>query len=139
MSADGMIKALKPYNLAFYVPILFFVGSSLMTFMFTTYNAKGSMFNSNDNDMLLSMPIKPSTILASRFIFIILWNMLISLAIMTPVFAVYVMNAHVTLSFYLYAVFIFLLLPVVPTIISSIIGYIIAYLTSKRILKTGLK
>jgi ABC-2 type transport system permease protein len=134
-SANSTAEALVKYDLIVYMPIIFFIGSSIATFMFTMYNAKSSMFNSNDNDLLLAMPIKPSTILASRLIFIILWNMLISLAIMTPVFAVYVMNAHVTLSFYLYAVFIFLLLPVVPTIISSIIGYIIAYLTSKSNIK----
>jgi ABC-2 type transport system permease protein len=131
MSADGMIKALKPYNLAFYVPILFFVGSSLMTFMFTTYNAKGSMFNSNDNDMLLSMPIKPSTILASRLIFIVLWNMLVSLAVMIPVCIIYAMNVHVSFSYYFFCFFIFLLLPIIPTILASVIGYAIAYFTSK--------
>jgi ABC-2 type transport system permease protein len=135
MTANSAAKTLVQYNLIVYMPILFFIGSSLSTFMFTMYNAKASMFNSNDNDLLLAMPIKPSTILASRLIFIILWNMLVSLAIMTPAFVVYVMNTHVTFSFYLYAVFIFLLLPVVPTIIASIIGYIIAYLTSKSNIK----
>jgi ABC-2 type transport system permease protein len=135
MSANNIAKTLVQYNLITYMPVLFFIGSSFMIFMVTADSAKGNMFNSTDNDLLLSMPIRPSTILASRLIFVILWNLLISFAIMLPTFITYILNTHVTLGFYLYALFIVLLLPIIPTILASIIGYIVAYLTSKSNIK----
>jgi ABC-2 type transport system permease protein len=135
MATNNVAKTLVQYNLIIYLPVLFFIGSAFMTFMLTMNNAKTNMFNSNDNDLLLSMPIRPSTILASRLIFIILWNLLISVSIMLPTFIVYALNTHVTLGFYFYAIFIILLLPVIPTVLSCILGYVIAYFTSKSNVK----
>jgi ABC-2 type transport system permease protein len=54
---------------------------------------------------------------------------------MIPTFVVYALNTHVTLGFYLFAFFIFLLSPIVPTILACIIGYVVAYLTSKSNVK----
>lgn len=129
--AKGAADVLSKFNLISYMLVLFFILSSFTTFMFTIYNAKSSMFNANDNDLLLSMPIKPSTILASRLIFIMAWNLMTSLFVMVPAFVVYAMYVNVSFVYYLYAFITFILLPVIPTILASIFGYIIAYFTSK--------
>lgn len=131
MYAKGAADFLGKYNLMTYMIVLFFFLASFSTFMFTVYNAKGSMFNSNDNDLLLSMPIKPSTILASRLLYVTLWNLLTSIFVMLPAYIVYAMKVSVPATYYFDTVIVFLLLPVVPTILASILGYIIAYFTAK--------
>lgn len=129
--AKGMADMLSQYQMISYMLVIFFVGASLATFMFSVYNAKNSMFNSADNDLLLSMPIKPTTILASRIIYITVWNLITSLFVMIPAFVAYAKNVDVTISYYLYAFIVLLFLPVIPTILASIIGSVIAYFTSK--------
>lgn len=129
--AKGAADYLNQYNMISMMLIMFFIGSSFATFMFTIYNAKSSMFSANDNDLLLSMPIKANTILASRLIYIMLWNLLTAFFVMLPAFVVYAMNVDVSFMYYILAFIVFILLPVIPTILASVIGYVIAYLTSK--------
>lgn len=133
--ANNAITFLSDYQMISYAITLFFVGATFSTFMFTVYNAKSAMFNANDNDMLLSLPIKPSTILASRLIYIMIWNLITCLFVMGPVFIVYAIKVNVSMAYYPYALIVFLLLPVIPTIIASVIGYIIAYFTAKSNMK----
>ena len=131
MYAKGAADFLNDYKMISFLLTLFFIASSFTTFMFTIYNAKSGMFSASDNDLLLSMPIKASTILASRLVYVMLWNLGTSLFVMVPAFVVYAMNVEVTFIYYIFAFITFILLPVIPTILASIIGYIIAYLTSK--------
>lgn len=133
--ANNAITFLSDYQMISYAITLFFIGATFSTFMFTVYNAKSAMFNADDNDMLLSLPIKPSTILASRLIYIMIWNLVTSLFVMVPVFIVYATNVDVPMAYYPCALIVFLLLPVIPTIIASVIGYIIAYFTAKSNIK----
>jgi ABC-2 type transport system permease protein len=111
--------------------IIFFFIASFATFMFTIYNAKSGMFNVEDNNLLISMPIKPSIILGSRLIYIALGNLLAAMFIMGPAFIVYAKYVDVSFAYYILAFLTFIFLPIIPTILASIIGYIIAYLTSK--------
>ncbi|HHT38222.1 MAG TPA: ABC transporter permease [Mollicutes bacterium] len=128
---SNVANALNEYHLITYMPVLFYLLSTFMVFMFTTYNAKGSMFNSKDNDLLFSMPIKHSDILGSRLIYVYLWNLMTSLFFIAPTFIVYAIKVDVPFIYYIYAFIIFILLPIIPTILASVIGMIIAYLTSK--------
>lgn len=129
--ASMMADSFEKVGLLPFMITVFFIMASFSIFMFSIFSAKGSMFNSDDNDLLLSLPIKPSTILASRLIYLYLWNLLTSLIFILPAIIVYVMRADVSFMFYIAALISFILLPVVPTIIASVIGYIIAYFTSK--------
>ena len=135
---SNVANALNEYHLITYLPVLFYLLSTFMVFMFTTYNAKGSMFNSKDNDLLFSMPIKHSDILGSRLIYVYLWNLMTSLFFIAPTFIVYAIKVDVPFIYYIYAFIIFILLPIIPTILASVIGMIIAYLTSKTSRKIGL-
>jgi ABC-2 type transport system permease protein len=50
---------------------------------------------------------------------------------MGPALVIYAIKVDVSFSYYIYAILVFLLLPVIPTILASLIGYLVAYLTSK--------
>lgn len=123
--------ALEKYNLMSFMLVLFFIIASFMIFNFTIYDSKSNMFNANDNNLLLSMPVKTSTIMSSRLLRIIIWNLFTSLFIIVPTLYIYTTKINVTFSFYPKAIIIFLLLPIIPTVLASLIGYLIAYITSK--------
>lgn len=124
-------NALEKYNLITFMITIFFFIASFTTFTFTIYSSKSGLFNSNDNDLLLSLPIKSSTVLASRLIMIMLWNLITAAFVILPAFVVYAMKVDVPVQYYFFVSVIFILLPVIPTVLASLIGYAIAYLTSK--------
>jgi ABC-2 type transport system permease protein len=129
--AYTLTDSLEKVGLMPFMITMFFAMASFSIFMFSIFSAKGSMFNSDDNDLLLSMPIKPSVILASRLIYTYLWNLVTSLIFILPAVIVYAMRVDVSFMYYLSATIAVILLPTVPTILASIIGYVIAYFTSK--------
>lgn len=122
---------LMKYHMIGFLITMFFIMASFITFFFTMYKSKAGLFNANDNDMLLSMPIKTNDILASRLISMILWNLITVIFILGPTMVIYATKVNVTFSYYIYAILIVLLLPIIPSIIAGLLGYFTAYLTSK--------
>jgi ABC-2 type transport system permease protein len=113
--------------------------ASFMTFTFTVHSSKNSLFSATDNDLLLAMPIKTSTILASRLLKIMIWNLVTSIFIVGPALFVYATRVDVPLSFYPISILVFILLPIIPSVLASLIGYFIAFLTSKSNFKNWIE
>jgi len=128
---NDSIDYLKKYNMASVIIPVFYVGISFLIFYFSIYNSKSSMFSSKDNDLVLSLPIKANVILASRVIYTIIWNLLFSIVLMGSVFVIYAMKVNVDTWYVLMAILTVLFLPIIPTIIASIFGYLIAYVSSR--------
>lgn len=123
------IKYFSKYNLQTYILPLFYVLSSFVIFYNTLYRAKSYLFNSDD--IIFSMPIKSSTILASRIITLTLLSYLVTTAIYIPSVVVYGVMLKLNISFYLLNLLTYIFMPLLPTILGSFIGYIIGYFTSK--------
>lgn len=66
------------YPLAFVVAVVF-------SFVGTVFAAQSYLFESTDNELLLSMPIKPSAVLVSRMLSLYVLNFVYSLVILIPV------------------------------------------------------
>ncbi|MFA5602769.1 MAG: hypothetical protein WDA21_03425 [Bacilli bacterium] len=122
---------LEKYNMLPFLLIIFFILSITMTFTFTLYSAKAGLFNTNDNDMLFSMPIKSNTILMSRLLNLIISNLLMAFFFMLPAVVIYDIKTVVPSTYYLLVFISIILLPVIPTILACLIGYVIARLTAK--------
>jgi ABC-2 type transport system permease protein len=122
---------LEKNNMLPFLLVLFFALASITTFMLNLYSAKGGLFNTNDNDMLFSMPIKSSTILMSRLLNLIISNLLLIIFFTLPAVIIYDIKAIVPSTYYLLVFVTMILLPVIPTILSCVVGYIIARLTAK--------
>lgn len=113
----------------YFLTILFSL-ASIFSFFFTIFSAKNALFENKDNDLLFSLPIKKTTILFTRLSSILIYNLLISLFIIIPGLVVYFSKE----PFQLYSVIIIFVLTlfssIIPTIISSLFGYLIAFITS---------
>lgn len=131
MFLNGLFDTLEKVNLvSFYIPLMFSI-ASLFALFFTIFSAKGWLFENKDNDLLLSLPIKKSSILFSRYSLVVFYNLIISLLFVVPGLYIYLSSVAVTPIFYFSIIIMTLFLPIIPSIISCIFGYLIAFITSK--------
>ncbi len=88
-------------------------------------NSQGIIFDAKDNNLLFSMPVKKNHILIIRLLKILIFDFLFELIILTPVIIKYILLTSPGFTFYITTIIYFLVLPLIPLIITCIIGYII--------------
>lgn len=114
----------------YYLTTLFSL-SSLFVLFFTIFSTKNALFDNKDNDLLFSLPIDKKIILLSRFIGISIYNFILSLFIIIPGLFVYFSNEFLELHALLVIILLTLCSNIIPTILASLFGYLIALITSK--------
>lgn len=128
--AYEIANPLVPLNLTFVVLSLFIIITSLFTFMQGVYKSQGILFEAKDNDLLNSLPISKSKILFSRIIKLISFEYLFTALFLLPAVAIYIYFETPSFSFYPLTILMFVLVPIIPTVLACLIGYIIEWLTS---------
>ena len=106
---------------------------SLFTFLVTVliivegiYKAGSLIFNCKDDDLLLSLPIKKSTVVFIRLLKFYVFELLYSTLFLLPSMVAYVTHTSVTATFYVVSMVAIFLIPIIPIAISSFIGAIIS-------------
>ncbi|MBR5232534.1 MAG: hypothetical protein IKW00_09870 [Clostridia bacterium] len=89
------------------------------------------IFEAKDNELLLSMPVKPSAILFSRIGTLYLLNLGYSAIINLPCIVVWILMNGFDLMLTLRCVAFMLLLPLLPSALSCVVGFVIALITSR--------
>ncbi len=131
MLLNGIFDTLSGMQLTnFYIPISFSL-TTIFSFFFTIFSAKSGLFDNKDNDLLLSLPVKKSDILTSRLLVIILMNFLITVMFFIPGLYIYLSNVSVPWTFYVSMIAMIIASPIIPTVLASLFGYFVAYITSK--------
>ena len=97
-------KPLHEVNMTYVLLTLFLFVVSILTFMQGIYKSQGILFESKDNDMLLSLPIKKSTILFLRIFKLILFQYIYNLMFLLPCYAIYIYHEGISLAFLLLSV-----------------------------------
>lgn len=97
----------------------------------TVTKANGYLFRTKDFDMLMSMPIKPQAIVASKILSLTILNYLTFSFIYIPSLIVYGIFVETTVIFWLLAVLVLLITPLLPISIFSFLAYIIGHITAK--------
>lgn len=111
--------------------ILGIIGSTMVTFFTSLYKASSYLFESKDYEMLASLPIKQSTILSSKIFMLIINNYLYAIPFLLISGIVYFIKVDTTSVYFLFLIILILVTPLIPTIISSIIAFIITNISSK--------
>lgn len=122
-----------------YIPMglgwVYFANVGLMTFgmsvIFSVFMAQSLLFEAKDNELLLSLPIRPSHILGSRLLMLGTIEYVVSLLCLIPGGIVYVMVAKPDFMFYPFFLIASLLLPLLGLAIAALFGYIISVITGK--------
>ncbi len=107
------------------------LSSTLICFFMSIYNAQGILFSSRAYNILMPLPIKSSTILASKVLWLLLFNYFFELFIFIPQCLVYFNNTDTSPIFLLYLIIGFLFIPLIPAVIASILAFMLSYFSSK--------
>jgi len=127
MIADVLYK----FNLTYIMISMFIMTVTVIAFVEGIYKSQGILFNSKDDDLLFSLPIKKSRILFARVLKLNVFQYIFNLMFLLPAFIIYIYFEDPGISFYLLSILMTFLVPIIPTILSSIIGYFIKLLSSK--------
>ena len=72
-------EKLSPFNLTYIMVSMFIMVVTVMTFIEGIYKSQGILFDSKDNDLLFSLPIKKSQILFVRIFKLLLFQYIYNL------------------------------------------------------------
>lgn len=104
------------------------------------YKSQGILFETKDNDLLFSLPIKKSTIVFARIFKMYAFEYLYNLLFILPAFVIYAYFEHPRINFYFISILMSILLPIIPTVIASFIGLLVKNVSvkfkSKKIVQT---
>lgn len=129
--SNMIIEPLIEINLEYVLLTLFVTFTTIITFVEGIYKSGSLLFNSKDDNLLLSLPIKKSTVLFIRIFKFYVFEVLYNSMFLMPAMVVYAYYVDVSISYYIVSVSALLLLPIIPIIISCIIGGIINSSASK--------
>lgn len=101
--------------------LLGILGSQIMLFLFGISHIFAKFYYSEDLQILIPLPIKPSTILTARFITVLLNEYLTVLPILIPILLVYGIKSSVGFLYWIFSIVIIMTIPIIPLAISSIV------------------
>lgn len=96
----------------------------------STFTAQSELYQPKDTEFLLSMPLRPSAIFASRLLLLIFLNVVYGSAVALPAFVVYCLCDFTVWGALLFAFF-FILIFFVALAISCLLGWLIALVSSR--------
>jgi len=105
-----------------------------LCFIGSIFMVQSQMFSAKDNELLLSMPIKPMAILAGRLCALMVIEVLYSALIVVPAFVVLLITGYISVVPVVGLIFLILsivLLPLFALALGSFIGWIIALISSR--------
>lgn len=131
-NANMVFEKVAPMHLQVVVISLVVLGTSIMTIIEGIYKTGPLLFNCRDDQLLLSLPIKRSTVLFVRLFKFYIFELIFNSLFIIPLIISYLRWADtVYWTFYLTSFIMIILLPIIPVIISCIIGFIISSLSSR--------
>ena len=126
--SDPFIKA----GLGWLVPALALLMCVGVSFIGSIFMAQKQIFEAKDNDLLLSMPIPPSYILASRVLLLLASNALFTAVILIPAFVAYcICIPQITAPMILIFVLEFIFTPFLSTALSCVCGWLVALISAR--------
>ncbi len=129
--AYSLAEGLAPLHLTHVMLSLFAFIVTMLTFMEGIYKSQGILFDAKDNNLLFALPIKKSNILFIRILKLLVFQYLYNLMFLLPAIVVYAYFERPGVSFYLISLLMTFIIPIIPTVIASALGYMVKMLSSK--------
>ena len=130
-NAYNLMEPLKEVHLEYAIVTLFVIGTTVLTFMEGIYKSNGILFNCKDDNLLLTLPIKKSTVFFIRIFKFYVFELIFNSLFLIPALACYAVNVNPSVGFYFISILALLLFPIIPIVLSTIIGIFISFLSSK--------
>ena len=126
-----MADALKAVGMLDLQITMSFILSVIIIIFTSIYKAQGLLFSSKDYYLLMSMPIKPNIILITKMLNLLIMNYFVLIFTFLPQAIVYFIKAENSSLYFLYLAVVFIFLPLIPIVLSSIIAFLISFISSR--------
>ncbi len=123
--------SLVQLGLADIIPSYMVTVTSFAILFLTTFKVNGNFFGNKDHEMLMALPVKPSSIFASRFLNLYIMNLGLSLVLAVPGSIVWAVNVSNGVLYLPLLIINSILLPIIPMCIAALLGIVIIILSSK--------
>ena len=128
----ALATVLKPMGYLDLILIVAVLFSSILSFITSIYKAQGTLFSSKDYDLLMSLPIKNSTILTSKILSLMSISYIGTALIIVPASIVYfIYNGNLSWFFFIVLAIGLIFIPMIPIIAASIIAVFITFISSR--------
>jgi len=111
---------------------LFFALAGLLAFAFgifgTVFTTQNQMYQAKDNELLLAMPLKPSSIVGSRVLALYLLTIAFVAAVMLPAGVVFCVKKGVTASFLVAYIPLMILVGLLTQAVTCLLGWLLHFL-----------
>lgn len=125
-----MAPSLVAFELDWFYFAIFNASAFAVVFVLSIFETKGLLFECKDNELLLSLPIKPKHIVISRILTVLIFNYLGTALILFPTLIVYLYYEGKTVAI-LGTLVVFVALPLLATALASGVGYLVALLSRR--------
>ena len=123
--------ALVTTGMAEAIPVYMLISTSLIVIVLTIFKTNGIIFAFKDYDMLMSLPVKTSSIVISRFLIVYILNLIITLLVTIPMGIVYGLFVAQSYIYILMMIISILVIPLIPMAIAFTIGALIIIVSSR--------
>ena len=113
-----------------FIPAYMVAVSSFSILFLTIFYSNGILFGSRDIETLLSLPLKSSDIISSKFMFMYLLNFLIGFIFMLPGGIVWVLNGSLNVLHIILYFTSMIFVPLIPMCIAACMGMIVVVVSS---------
>lgn len=139
LSAKGMLDEVIEEGAGVAILTIYTLITAIIIITEGTYKSIDLLFKPKDNDTLLAMPIRKSTIVAVRITKFYIFELLYSLLFLLPAILAYATKSEVGMSYFLVAGTMLLLVPIIPIAISCIFGLITSLFSARFKRRTALQ
>lgn len=114
-----------------YLPVLVMAIISFITLMTSIYKVQGILFGFKDYDLIMALPVKTSYVVISRFLLLYIVNLAITFFVIVPSNIAYGILAKTTFLFYIVSFFMIFIIPLIPMVISYLLGLVIGLISQR--------
>lgn len=129
--ADTLSKAMIPLKLAWlYFAVMSVIAVALGTFG-SVFNTYAALYHAKDNELLLSMPVPPRMILASRLIGVFGMGLMYESIVLIPAIIAWFVNGNPSALSAINCVLLILVIGVFVLVLTCILGWVVALISAK--------
>ncbi len=110
--------------------VMMFVLTSVVSLFYTLTKSSSILFTFKDFDLLFSMPIKASTVIQAKIMFLYFTNFLFKLMLMLPAVLSWVIFTSPNMLQIILVLITIPFINLIPMVIASIFGFIVSYISS---------
>ena len=125
---NEFVVTLAAFNLAEIIWYVVLPIASVSVGVLSLFTVISIMFLSNDNKILLFLPLSPKQIISARFFVVLIYTYIIQAIFIVPIVIGYGTTLDLSFAFYIIALINILLIPVIPlSLIVLIMSYLLRY------------